>query len=122
MPSIRVSSAGPQGQVPAGGSLVNVLTGSAFEFAPDAEEIEVYATQVSGGGILVADVQFGSSVQMEQGPLADEIGAGQGPRIPDNLLVSDVAVPGDRLKVSLRETAGLAAGDWTVMVRTRPVV
>ena len=115
MPSFRTTVT-----VPANGQINNVMEGSAFRFARGVQNVEVAATQAAGAGTVVADVQFGPQLQLESGSISDEIGAGQGPRIPDNTIVGDVAAPGDEIIIRLRETAGLATG-VTVFIRTEPL-
>lgn len=114
MPSIRITQ-----QVPANGTIANLLQGSPFEFAPNTQEVEIAATEEAGAGPnkLVVDVQFGSEIQMEGANIATEASAGAGPRLPDNVLVSDFAAPGDRLTVRARETSGVAT-NITLFVRT----
>lgn len=114
MPAIRVTQA-----LAANQTVTNVLTGSAFEFAGQAEEVEIAITATTAD--VVADVQFGPDVQVESAPVPTEVAAGRGPVIPDNILISGIAAPGDRLKVQLRETNGVAASA-TVQVFTKPMM
>ncbi len=116
MPAIRVAD-----QVGANASNPNILVGSAFEFAGTRMEVEVAITKTTAQGDLVADVQFGPDVQIEAAPVSVEPSAGGGPRIPDNIIISGIAAPGDRLKVALRETAGVAT-DFVAQVFTRPLL
>jgi len=117
MPSFRTTVA-----LAANQTIANVMAGSAFEFAPSAEEVDVAITQtaLAAGFTVVADVQFGPEIQIESASVATEEGVNFGPKLPDNVVVSDVAAPGDRLTVRLRETGG-AAGNCTVFVRTSPL-
>ena len=119
MPSMRFVS-----NVPAGGTVPNVLVGSAFEFAGVPTAVRVYASReadIAPGDDVVASVQFGPDVQLEPGPIAVEQSVQGGPRIPDNLVAEGVAAPGDRLQVSLRETGGANALNVTLQVFTDPI-
>ena len=115
MPSIRRADT-----VPANGTVENVLAGSAFEFAAQTWQVEIATTQVAGAGNVQATILFGPEVKLEDGPVATEIGVGQGPRLPDNLIVGDLAAAGDRLVVRLREIAGTATL-VTTQLRAEPV-
>lgn len=115
MPSFRTTV-----NLGANATNANVMAGSAFEFTPSLQNVEVAITQEAGAGTVVADVQFGPEIQIESASIATEAAVGRGPELPENIIVADAAAPGDRLTVRLRETAGVAT-DVTVFVRTEPV-
>ena len=119
MPSIRVpfSLAG-------GATNPNVLQGSAFEFASGVQRTQVAITQEligAGVGTAVATVQFGPTVALEDAAVASESTVGAGPRIPDNVVVDDIAAPGDRLRVAIRNTDAANGVDGVVFLRTELV-
>ena len=117
MPTIRRAIT-----VPAGGVNDNALAGSPFEFVGQAAQVEIAAVrETAPAGVGTIEVTFGPQVQLEPGPLATEQAAGLGPLLPDNILVSDIAAPGDRLRVGLRETGGAADMDVVLLVRVEPV-
>lgn len=97
----------------AGGSNNNVLAGSAFEFVGRPSIVRVYATGDAAGLIRVT-LQSGSDVFMEDSPISR---ANRFPIKPDDLVAEDVAAPGDRLKLAVRNTAAVAADlFWRVEV------
>lgn len=93
--------------VAANGVVENVLAGSPWEFVGRMTGIEVAASQETGAGQVVMDVLFGSDLQGDAVSLPVETAAGRGPILPEDRQVSDVAAPGDRIVVRLRETAGV---------------
>lgn len=93
MPSRRISAI-----VPAGGQIANLLAGDSLEFPGRPSEVEVAMTVVAAGaGEIEVDVQFGSDLVLDRGTIAAEDAAGQGPKLPDNLVVSDVSASADRI-------------------------
>lgn len=96
-----------------GASNLNVLQGSAFEFVKRPSRCRFYLVGPAAAGML-ATVQSGSDVLMEQSPISR---AARVPIVPDDITVEDVAMPGDRLKIALQNNTG-AANDvfWRVEI------
>lgn len=90
----------------AGASLNNVLSGSAFEFVANESQVEI-ALLASATGLL-ASVSSGSDILLEDGSNVDVVRViNQGPVYPDDYGLTDVAMPGDRLRIGVRNpTAG----------------
>lgn len=84
----------------------NILSGSSFEFLRSNAVISIGLTGSAAG--LVANIQSGSDIVLEESPL--EINAGY-PLIPDEMYYNDVGVAGDRLVIRVRNTT---AGALTV--------
>jgi len=83
----------------------NVLSGSAFEFVREASMVQI-ALLASATGLL-AGVSSGSDILLEDGSLVDVVRiANQGPIFPDDYILSDVAMPMDRLRISVRNPTG----------------
>ena len=116
MPSVRIPIT-----LAANETNANALSGSPFEFVGAASQVEVAVTRVGAAGSnILADVTFGPQVQIEGAQVPVERSTGSGPLLPDNVIVSDIAAPGDRLRVALRETDGVG-DDAVVFVRVEPV-
>ena len=114
MPAFSVSP-----DVGAGAVLANALAGSAFEFVPRDSRV-IIAANAETAYEVTATIQYGSEVQLEEGVIPVEPGAGQGPFFPDDVLVDDVAAAGDRLVVRLTN-AGAAANHVNIKVRVIPI-
>lgn len=100
--------------VAAGGSNNNVLAGSAFEFVKRPSLVRFYVVGNAAGDQRVT-IQSGSEVLMEESPVSR---AARFPVIPDDLVCEDIAMPGDRLKLAIRNTgAGAVDTFWAVEVR-----
>jgi hypothetical protein len=97
----------------------NIMAGSQFEFPARPTRVQVYCLAEAGDAVS-AEVFFGQELQLARSPLNVGAAAGAGPVVPDDLLLDDIAAPGDRLVVSLTETAG-AAGIARTMVVMTPV-
>lgn len=104
--------------VAAGGFIVNVLAGSAFEFVRDESQVEIALLGSVTG--LTASVSSGSDILLEDGSNVDVVRiANQGPIYPDDYGLTDVAMPGDRLRISIRNaTAGTIRLFYGVRVTT----
>jgi len=99
--------------IAAGAANVNVLSGSAFEFIKWPSLVRFYTVGDAAGELRVT-IQSGSDVLMEESPISR---AARVPVVPDDLTVEDVAEPGDRLKVAVRNTgAGANNLFWAVEV------
>jgi len=91
--------------VAAGASNNNVLAGSAFEFVREASQVAIGLLASATG--LLAGVSSGSDVLMEDGSLVDIVRtANQGPIYPDDFILTDVAMPMDRLRIAVRNPTG----------------
>lgn len=107
--------------VPIGGVVANAFAGSAFEFIGRASRVTIASTVIAAGASEVtATIQFGPEVQLEEGVISSERVVAAGPQMPDDVVVDDVAAPGDRLVMRLTNT-GAGARDVRTKVRIIPV-
>lgn len=84
--------------------VANMMTGSEFERLPAPARIRVaIASDVSDAS---CDVSFGNVIQGTAINLPLEPAAGVGPRLPEELLIDDMADAGDLILVRLRAGAG----------------
>lgn len=88
--------------IAAGATNANIFAGSAFEFVgrPSRVAVALLGGRDAGAVIttlLTATVQFGPEVQLEEGQLTVETTLGDGAKMPDDIVVDDVAAAGDRL-------------------------
>ena len=91
--------------IAAGASNNNVLSGSAFEFVREASQVSIGLLASATG--LLCGVSSGSDVLLEEGSLVDIVRtANQGPIYPDDFILQDVAMPMDRLRISVRNPTG----------------
>lgn len=91
--------------VGAGVSNNNVLSGSAFEFVQGVSVVEIGLLASATG--LLAGVSSGSDILLEDGSLVDIVRtANQGPIYPDDFILTDVAMPMDRLRIAARNPTG----------------
>jgi hypothetical protein len=86
----------------------NPLSGSQYEYLPFPANVEI-AVIADATGVLMT-VSSGSDVLMEEGFVPFKATA---PVYPDDYLLQDVAAAGDRLKVALRDTSGVARTVYT---------
>lgn len=84
----------------------NILSGSSFEFLRSNSVVS--AGLVGSATGLVANIQSGSDIVLEESPLAVKTTM---PIVPDEMYYNDVGVAGDRLVVRVRNTT---AGTLTV--------
>lgn len=97
----------------AGAANNNVLAGSAFEFVSRQSIVRFYVVGDAAGAAR-ATIQSGSDVMMEESPISR---ANRFPQAKDDLTAEDVAMPGDRLKLALRNTgAGAIDVFWAVEI------
>lgn len=107
--------------VPAGGTVANAFAGSAFEFIGRPSRVVIASTVIAAGASEVTGtIQFGPEIQLEEGRINAERVATAGPSYADDVIVDDVAAPGDRLVYRLTNT-GLAARDVRTKVRILPL-
>ena len=92
--------------VPANDSVENILSGSSFEFLRNNSVVSIGLVGSATG--LVANIQSGADIVLEESPLAVKT---EMPKIPDDMYYNDVGVAGDRLVVRVRNTT---AGALTV--------
>ena len=103
--------------VPISGVVANAFAGSAFEFIGRPSRVAIAATvELAGASDITGTVQFGPEVQLEEGNINAERGVGAGPQMPDDVLVDDVAAPGDRLVFRLTNAVATAR-DVRIKVR-----
>lgn len=92
--------------VPANSTVDNLFSGSAFEFARGAQLVSLGVTQSATG--LLATFTSGADVVVEESPPPVKTTM---PVIPDDFYASDIAAPGDRYVLRVRNTT---AGALTV--------
>ncbi len=108
MPTIRGVT-----NLAAGLSNNNVLAGSAYEFLPSHARVDI-AVVGDAAGTMRATVQTGADVLLEESPVSRQ---NRVPVWPDDYDLSDVGVKGDRLKIAIRNTGGVAVDTfWAVRV------
>jgi len=112
MPTVRISSS-----LVANESVQNILAGSQFEFLGRPSRVQIYIVADIGDDVDVA-VFFGQELQISASPVP-QIAAATGPVVPDSLVIDDIGAPGDRLTVTITETAGIAG---PALVRTMVVI
>ena len=97
----------------AGAVVANIMTGSEFERIPAPARIRVaIATDQADN---TADCSFGNVIQGTAISIPLEPAAGVGPRLPEELLIDDMADQGDLILVRLR--VGLVASIIRTLVR-----
>lgn len=84
----------------------NILSGSSFEFLRSNSVVSIGMVGSATG--LVANIQSGADIVLEESPLAVSTVM---PTVPDDFYYNDVGVAGDRLVVRVRNTT---AGALTV--------
>jgi len=97
----------------AGVVVANIMTGSEFERLPAPARIRVAIAASLDDA--TADVSFGNVIQMTAAAIPREPAAGVGPRLPEELLIDDMADQGDLLLIRLR--VGVAATTIRTLVR-----
>lgn len=105
--------------IAAGATNQNVLAGSAFEFLDTDSLVEIGLLGSATG--LLAGVSSGSDILLEQDSMVDVVRvANQGPLYPDDYLLTDEALQGDRLKIYVRNPTG-GSINLFYGVRTTPI-
>jgi hypothetical protein len=103
--------------VGAGATVANAFAGSAFEFIGRPSRVVIASTVIAAGASEVTGtIQFGPEIQLEEGRINSERVAAAGPSYADDVIVDDLAAPGDRLVYRLTNT-GAAARDVRTKVR-----
>src|SRR5262245_7171885 len=113
MPTIQ----GVQAAQAAGTIVPNVLSGSAYEFAPFHARADIAVVGNAAGDQRVT-VQTGSDVLLEESPISRQ---NRVPVWPDDYSLSDVVAKGDRIKIQVRNT-GAGAVDTFFAVRLTPII
>ncbi len=117
MPTIR-----PFVTLAAGASNNNVISGSIYEYQSRPTRIVIAgrsATAVAAGTGTNIGVQFGArtmclaSETALPGGLVGGTGGNASPQVPEDVVVDDIALPGDRLVIALTDRG---AGDTTQLL------
>lgn len=113
MPLIRVRNA-----LIAANSINYPLAGNQYEFLPFNAMVE-FAIIASA---ITTDVQVfsGSDVLQQGGPAALAASANAPPKYPDDFLLSDMALAGERISVVVRETGNVATTNVDTAVKITP--
>jgi len=82
-------------------SVVNLVAGSAFEFARVRQIVSIGLVASATGGFLT--IQSGSDVILEESP---PMVLATMPIVPDHMYYNDVMEQGDRLKLGFRNPTG----------------
>jgi hypothetical protein len=99
--------------IPAGGLNENLLAGSAFEFARQAQVVSIGLTQAATG--MFGTIQSGGDIVAEEFSPAVLT---RFPIIPDEMYYNDVMAVGDRLVVRVRNpTAGAVIARCLVQIQ-----
>lgn len=112
MPTIRQSFAA----LAAGGNIANLIGGSVYEQMAAPTRVQVFASSDQG------DVGIGVQLGPRAACIASETfiplepGAGQGPRNPDDQVIDDVALPGERIVIQIAGGAAISAGRVMVVL------
>lgn len=112
MPSLRI-------QTPLGANEVvtNIMSGNQFEFLGRMSRVQVYALAEAGDAVSM-EIFFGQELELVNSPLGVGAAAGLGPVVPEDLILDDVGAPGDRITITVTETAGVVG----TIVRTLVVI
>lgn len=100
MPSERISTT-----LAASAVNNNILQGSIYEFMSRPTRVVIAASAGTTPNVANIGVNFGSRTmaQVANTEVPMEPGAGQGPRLPDDVIVDDIAMPGERIVISLQD-------------------
>lgn len=79
----------------------NILSGSSFEFLRRNSIVSIGMVGSATG--LVANIQSGADIVLEESPLLVKATM---PTVPDDMYYNDVGVGGDRLVIRVRNTTG----------------
>jgi len=118
MPTLRFGA--PEATVAIGGVIANLMTGSQFEFLGRPTRVQIYASQ-DPADLGTMEVFFGQELEMATSPIPFALNAGEGPIVPNDLLLDDFGAPGDRIVIRLTETGGVATAVVRALVVMTPV-
>lgn len=93
--------------------VANIMTGSEFERLPAPARIRVAVAASLDDATM--DVSFGNVIQGTAIAIPREPAAGVGPRLPEELIIDDMADQGDLILIRLR--VGVAATTIRTLVR-----
>lgn len=96
----------------------NILAGTDFEYPTGMSKVVVASAGVNTGATLT--VKFGSRVIAEDLAIPTESVAGVGPRIPDQVMVSAVVMPTERIQIAITND-GAGTADPTTYVEVTPL-
>jgi len=97
----------------------NLLSGSVYETVPQESQV-AFAWLASVVG-FTGSISSGSDILLEEGSTIDVVRlAGQGPIYPDDYGLTDVALPLDKLRMTVRAPA--AGGTIFYAVKIEPVL
>lgn len=97
--------------------VANLLSGSVYEFVQQESQVAIGILASVAG--FTASVSSGSDILLEDSSTVDIVRvAGQGPIFPDDYALTDVALPGDRLRIGVRAPA--AGGTVFYAVKVDP--
>lgn len=99
-----------------GASNNNVLAGSIYEFPTKPTRVVIAA--VADQGDVRMGVSFGGRIIANQSETLAPLqpAAGQGPNIPDHVVIDEMAMPGERLVIALQ--GGAAASVTRIYLAT----
>lgn len=96
----------------------NVLAGSQWEFLPFDARLDFALAGDANGGDLRVDIYSGSDLVCEQ---LTPNSQNRIPIFPDDIIGSDVAAAGERIKIRVRNTSAAAARTINFSVRITPL-
>lgn len=96
----------------------NLLTGSQFEFSPDSGMIEFGLCGDANGADMAVDVYSGTDLLAEGMRLNTRA---QMPIYPDDFMLQDVVLEGERLKIRVRNTSAAGARTVYYTIRITPM-
>jgi len=102
----------------------NLIAGQPGEFIGGRPAVvSIYAVRDTAGnaGVGNLEILFGQRQMYPSAPLANSAAAGRGPLDPDDLIVRDVAMPGERITLRATETGGAATMTTRVRVDITPM-
>jgi len=106
--------------VPIGGGVTNALADLSFEF-PDSNVNVTVAATVDAPSDADMQIQFGQELVMERSVINTERGAGVGPILPDNVVMSTPSLAGRRLIIELFNNDAILVANVTILIETTPI-
>lgn len=92
-------------QVPLSTEVRDIFGGTEIESAPGPGRFRIYGRHAAAAGTVVLSARLGSDVRADKLPMNVAAGA---PIKPDDHIIDIDSAPGERLIVTLEETAGTA--------------